>query len=172
MDSIGLNRDGSILYFGAVTGNDLFSVPTETLLTMAGETAREEAAAAHVRLETAAKPVTDGLSVDGAGNVWLTAFALSALAIAVPGPAGEARLFKVVQSDSLLRWPDGLSFGPDGLYVTNSALHLHAQAMLSGQDLRARHGPFHILRLPTAALRTVAATLGQRPDALFPAAGQ
>ena len=154
MDSIGLSRDGATLYYGAVTGTDLYSVPTAQLLATAGDTAaREAAAAARVRVETAAKPVTDGLSVDGAGNVWLTAFALSALALAVPAPAGGARLVKVVQSESLLRWPDGLSFGPDGLYVTNSALHLHAHALLSGHDLRARHGPFHILRLPTAALR-------------------
>jgi sugar lactone lactonase YvrE len=173
VDSIGLSRDGSTLYFGAVTGSDLFSVPTEQLLAAAGDAAREEGAAARVRLVTAAKPVTDGLSVDGAGNVWLTAFALSSLALAVPGPpGGGTRLVKVVQSESLLRWPDGLSFGPEGLYVTNSALHLHAQALLSGQDLRARHGPFHILRLPTAALRTVAASLGQREGALLPAAGQ
>jgi sugar lactone lactonase YvrE len=170
VDSIGLSRDGSTLYFGAVTGSDLFSVPTEQLLAAAD--GNEEGAASHVRVETATKPVTDGLSVDGAGNIWLTAFALSSLAVAVPGPAGGARLVKVVQSESLLRWPDGLSFGPDGLYVTNSALHLHMQAMLAGHDLRARHGPFHILRLPTAALRTVAAALGQRADALLPAPGQ
>lgn len=176
MDSIGLDRTGAVLYYGAVTNHNLFSVRTDQLLRAAGMDggAPGGEAAPGVLLETAEKPVTDGLSTDGVGNVWLTAFALSALAVAAPRASGHGppRLVKVVQSESLLRWPDGLSFGPDGLYVTNSALHLHLHSALTGADLRARHGPFHILRLPARALRDVSESLGQPADALMPEPGQ
>jgi sugar lactone lactonase YvrE len=179
VDSIGLDRTGAVLYYGAVTNHKLYSVRTDDLLRAAGMAGGDPPppggeAAARVLLETAEKPVSDGLSTDAAGNVWLTAFALSALAVAAPRAAGHGppRLVKVVQSESLLRWPDGLCFGPDGLYVTNSALHLHVHSALTGADLRARHGPFHILRLPARALRDVAAALGQPPDGLLPVPGQ
>ena len=178
VDSIALDRTGAVLYFGAVTDHNLFSVRTASLLRAAGmsDGGAEDEAEVGVLLETAEKPVTDGLSTDAAGNVWLTAFARSALAVAVPvadgGAAQLARVVKVVESEGLLRWPYGLSFCPDGLYVTNSALHLHLHSAVTGADLRARHGPFHILRLPTKAVQAVASALGQPPSAILPPAGQ
>lgn len=177
VDSIGLDRTGAVLYYGAVTHHKLYSVRTDQLLRAAGMAGGEAADGGDevgVLLETAEKPVTDGLSTDPAGNVWLTAFALSALAVVAPRASGDGppRVVKVVQSDELLRWPDGLSFGPDGLYVTNSALHLHVHSAIAGVDLRARHGPFHILRVPTSALRAVAVALGQPAETVLPPAGQ
>ena len=58
------------------------------------------------------------------------------------------RLKKVVESKDLLRWPDGFSFGPDGLYITNSALHLKMANLLGGPKHMEQFRPFHILRLP------------------------
>jgi sugar lactone lactonase YvrE len=169
VDSIALDRSGKTLFYGAVTSSDLYSVSTEALLR-----AISSPADIPVVRETAAKPITDGLSSDLAGNVWLTAFARSSLAVAVPADAsgGQRRVVKVATSEALLRWPDGLSFGPDGLYVTNSALHLKLESAFAGGDMRARHGPFHIVRLPAAALRTLYAALGQPPGQDLPPAGQ
>jgi hypothetical protein len=57
--------------------------------------------------------------------------------------------FEVVTKDSRLKWPDTLSFGPDGsLYVTASQIHLTP---------RFNHGvskisePFGVYRIPLAS---------------------
>ena len=52
------------------------------------------------------------------------------------------KLRKLVQSDDHLRWPDGLSFGPKGLYIASSALHLS----LMGLDVNAQK-PFPIYKI-------------------------
>jgi len=170
VDSIALDRSGQFLYFGALTGDKLYAVPTSALLEEVAflrernlshraigvgapaAIALEEA----VRVVCAEKPATDGLSIDSAGNIWMTAIEHSALVVAAPFKAKGSpshlpptfTLVKAVQQSSLLRWPDGFSFGPDGLYVTNSALHLR----LSGANMSA-HAPYHILRLPLKHLK-------------------
>lgn len=61
-------------------------------------------------------------------------------------PAFELR--KLVQSESLLRWPDGMSFGPKGLYITASALHVS----LLGMKLNSS-APFHILKIASETIQ-------------------
>jgi hypothetical protein len=80
------------------------------------------------------------------------------------------RIVNIVQNLSLLRWPDGkvninvlrsfrffcsilgLSFGPDGLYITASALFYN---MPRKEKNISELGPFHILRLPTKQLKKI-----------------
>ena len=56
-----------------------------------------------------------------------------------------------------LRWPDGLSFSPDGLYVTELALHLQlfskSSAVQAGATFEQDHGPFMIYRIPLSSLQ-------------------
>lgn len=148
LDSIALDRDGSNLIFGAVTSDKLYSLSTSHIhyfikrLDEHGGSSQfmylENDLASKVTLISSLKPLTDGLSTDLNGNIWMTAFEHSSLAIASV-PAGRGfnsnsyapyTVRKVVQDDKLLRWPDGLSFGPDGLYITNSALHYKFSNML------------------------------------------
>jgi len=153
VDSIALDRhpkraDRS-LFYGAVTSASLFRVSAHKIqkwLEAPGpDPTPEELGFAVV----GPKPVSDGLSSDLEGRVWITAFAESALTVAVPAGLGEPyRLVKVVENSELLRWPDGLSFGPDGLYVTNSAIHLK----FSGGNF-SRHAPFHILKVGQSDLK-------------------
>lgn len=168
-DSIALDRSGSRLYYGAVTSDKLYSISTSHLLHFvhkaedmyngSATVAMERAVEDFVRLVSSDKPQTDGLTIDGNSNIYLTAIEHSAIVMAVPiTPKDSAftgvsdmqtfHMVKVVESEKLLRWPDGLSFGPDGLYITNSALHLK----FTRQNLTA-HAPFHILRLPTKHLK-------------------
>jgi len=63
------------------------------------------------------KPVTDGISVDSVGNIWMTAVEHSSLCVAVPNPSSQDelsdsqsfRVVNVVESRRLLRWPDGIA---------------------------------------------------------------
>lgn len=171
VDSVGLDRTGSKLYYGALTGDKLYSISTSHLLhymRASNESSEDQAILdqvmpSHVRLVMSDKPATDGITVDGAGNIWMTALEHSSIAVAVPvkatqslatGPsfalqAEEFKIYKVVTDTALLRWPDGFSFGPDGLYVSNSALHLK----FSGQNYKD-HAPYHILRLSTKSIKS------------------
>mmetsp|Transcript_27706 Transcript_27706/g.38177 ORF Transcript_27706/g.38177 Transcript_27706/m.38177 type:complete len:290 (+) Transcript_27706:387-1256(+) len=175
VDSIALDRSGSTLYFGALTGGKLYSISTSYLLNYIKKVddspdlqdKLRRGVEEQVRLVLKNKPVTDGISVDSMGNIWMTAVEHSSLCVAVPNQLLEGssaatrdevsdsqsfRVVNVVQSRRYLRWPDGLSFGPDGLYITASALHYN---LLVKEKNVSSKGPFHILRLPLKYLKKV-----------------
>ena len=115
VDSIALDDAGEWLYFAAVTDNHLYRVRTADLRNQA--LAPAELAG---RVETwAEKTMSDGITMDRAGNVYLTDPEHSALVL-----LRQDQTLETLIKDDLLRWPDGFSWGPDGwLYVSCSALH-------------------------------------------------
>ena len=114
VDSIALDRAGEWLYFAPVTDRHIYRVRAADLddPTLAGEQLAD-------RVETwATKTMSDGLSIDIEDNLYLTDLEHSAI-VRLGADGGLETLVR----DDRLRWPDGLSFGPDGwLYVTCSAL--------------------------------------------------
>lgn len=164
VDSIALDRvTGRWLYFGAMTSHYLYVVPVVAIhhymtavATHGSGSALSEKAAAKLRsavmIALDEKPVTDGLSSDPMGNIYMTAVDLSAIVVAVAQRKPEKemtystppkfKLRKLVQSDDHLRWPDGLSFGPKGLYITSSALHVR----LMGLDMES-NAPYYIFKI-------------------------
>ena len=143
VDSIALSRDGAWLYYGAVTGSRMYRVRTKDLL----DASLDEAALGATVEAFADKTLSDGLTTDDDGNVYLGDMEHSAIHRLQP----DGRLQTLV-SDERLRWPDGFSFGPDGwLYVTCSAL----QHVLFRSDSEIRtHAPYQVWRLrpgPSAA---------------------
>lgn len=65
----------------------------------------------------------------------------------VNGRQASHNVVKLVESSKYLQWPDGLSFGPDALYISNSHLHrLIPEMVLNSRDL-TRKGPFHIVKI-------------------------
>jgi len=170
VDSIALDRTGSRLYFGAMSGDKLYSISTSHLLhyvrainaSSSSKQLLDRNIHSYITLVTSEKPVTDGISVDGSGNIWMTCVEHSAIALAIPVKvrsktvpvfANQEQVFKIVkvlQDPALLRWPDGLSFGGDGLYISNSALQLRFQGM---SDYSA-HAPFHILKLSSRRIHS------------------
>ena len=140
VDSIALSRDGAWLYYGAVNASRLYRVRTADLVDGSLEAAELEA-----RVEAFAdKTLTDGLTSDDAGNLYLSDMEHSAIHRLAPDGSLETLL-----ADERLRWPDGFSFGPDGyLYATCSAL----QDVLfrSDEDVR-RHSPYQVWRFRPGA---------------------
>ncbi len=143
VDSIALDREGKWLYYGAVTGGTLWRVAAADLLDPALEP--DQLAA---RVEAwAAKSLSDGLTSDDDGNIYLSDMEHRAVHILKPD-----RSLETLVTDARLRWPDGFSFGPDGwLYVTCSALD---DVLFQGKEAVAASRPFQIFRFrpgPSAA---------------------
>jgi sugar lactone lactonase YvrE len=132
VDSIGLERSGEWLYYGPVTGDRLFRIRTRDLNDPSIDPAE--------RVEDAGpKPVSDGLTTDDQGRVYVTDPEHGAVLAREPD-----RSLVTLVKDPRLRWPDGLSFGPDGwLYVTCSALQ-HV-LFVRAAHVRA-HAPYQIYR--------------------------
>ena len=135
VDSIALDDAGEWLYFAPVTSRWLYRVRTRDL---DDETLLREALESRVE-RYAEKTMSDGIAIDSQGTLYLTDPEHSE----IEALGADQRLRTLVR-DPRLRWPDGLSFGPDGwLYVSCSALH---QVILkSADEIRAR-APYQIFR--------------------------
>ncbi|MEM7626137.1 MAG: L-dopachrome tautomerase-related protein [Planctomycetota bacterium] len=129
------------VYFGAMRGTSIYRVKAEDLANF--ELTDEQIADRVERVGP--KPVSDGINVDTAGNVYITD--LPANAIGVLTPEGEYR--QLVQSDELLPWPDGISYGPDGFYYVNvNQLHRHP-GLNAGVD--ASDPPYRVVKFKPLA---------------------
>lgn len=100
-DGIALDAERGWLYFAPLTARTLYRIPTAALRNPA---VRGDALASRVeRLWPSV--ATDGLEVDGAGNVYLSA--LEEDAVFVRTPEGEMR---PLVKDPRLAWPDSFAF--------------------------------------------------------------
>lgn len=136
VDAIGLDAAAEWLYFAPMTSLHLYRARTADLLN--AELSPVELAD---RVEIfAPKTMTDGISIDTRGNIYLTDVEHSAIAVLWQ----DRTLGTMVQSPRL-RWPDGLSFGPDeSLYISCSALH----QVLGRLPFQIRDAaPFQVYRL-------------------------
>ena len=123
------------LYYGAISGSGLYRVRLRDL--------RDESLPARQlenRVERVGdKPLSDGLSLDVDGNVYITDVEHGSVFLARP----ERDVETLIQSNQL-RWPDALSFGPDGyLYIADSAL---AELILQSREHIDAQGPYRIFR--------------------------
>ena len=134
-DPIVLDRAGEWLYVGAMSGRWLSRARTRDLLD-ANLTSVELAA----RVERyAEKPQCDGLTIANDGTIYLTAVERGAIYTLDP----DRHLALLVQHPEL-RWPDGMSFGPDGdIYLADSALQ---DVMFASRIKVAAAGPFTLWR--------------------------
>ena len=72
------------------------------------------------------KPNNGGLSIDYAGNLYLTAVETKSI-----GVVGADRKYRTYLSDPEMVWPDGITASPDG-YMYVSASQISAAAMFHG----------------------------------------
>ncbi len=91
------------------------------------------------------RPICDGITIDGSGNVYITD--LSGYAVGVVDASGKYRVLH--RDEKLLVWPDGMSFGPDDyIYVVANQWHLSA-AFNKGKDLSTQ--PYYLVRFKSLA---------------------
>jgi sugar lactone lactonase YvrE len=136
-DGIAYDKAGGFLYYQALSGRTLYRIPVRDLENIS-LTDTELAKS----IETVATvPAADGLAFRN-GSVYSTAIEQNAI---VRIDLATKQL-EMVTKDARLKWPDTLSFGPDGsLYVTNSQIHLMP---------RFNHGvskvtePYGVYRIP------------------------
>jgi sugar lactone lactonase YvrE len=138
-DGIAYDKAGGVIYYQALAGRTLYRIPVPDL-----ENVNLPDADLAKLIETVATvPAADGLAFRN-GSIYSTAIEQNAIVRIDLA----SKLLEVVTKDSRLKWPDTLSFGPDGsLYATNSQIHLTA---------RFNHGvskisePFGVYRIPLA----------------------
>lgn len=123
------------LYFGAISGSDMYRIALAELVNP--QLSAEELSA---RVEYyAPKPMSEGFSVDPAGNVYVTDVEHNSVCV-----VGHDRKPRTLIRSESIRWPDGLAFGPDGwLYISDSAL---PELVLKPREHIERQRPFRIFR--------------------------
>jgi hypothetical protein len=133
VDGIALGSEW--LYYGALNGSGLYRIPLKDLK----NSSLPESQLA-TRLERYSdKPLSDGLSLDNAGNVYVTDVEHSAIF-----KVGLDREPSTLIQSRRIRWPDALSYGPDGyLYVADSAL---PELILKSPEHINANGPYRIFR--------------------------
>ncbi len=135
VDGITLDPTGEWLVYGAMNHDTLFRIRTADL-----RDPKLDNADLAARLQSMGpKPLSDGLSRDIAGNIYITDVEHSA----VLRKTLDGRLETVIR-DSRIRWADSLSFGPAGyLYLADSAI---PDVMLQSDAHIAGARPYHIFR--------------------------
>lgn len=135
VDSIALDKQGEWLYYAPVTNRHMYRVRTKNLL---NKNLTAEQLAEKVEI-FAAKTMTDGLTMDLEGNIYLSDADDSAILTL----DRNGKLHTLIK-DPKLRWPDGFSFGPNGwLYVTCSSLH---HVIMRSEAHQQSLAPYHIFR--------------------------
>lgn len=141
VDGISLNNEW--LYFAALSGSGIYRV---TLADLRNKKIPASQLAASVE-RYADKPLSDGLSIDNNGALYVTDIEHNSVYI-----VGEDRVPRTLLQSQDIRWPDALSFGPDGwLYIADSAL---AEVILQPHDHIKSQGPYKIFRFRPGASGT------------------
>lgn len=135
IDGIVVDADGAYVYYGAMTHDGLFRVPTSVLQTP--NVAQAVVAQAVERVGD--KPLSDGLSIDVEDNIYVTDVEHGGVARMNP----DGKLETLIKSDRV-RWADGISYGGDGFYYfTDSAI---PDQMLQSRSHIEAAAPYYLYR--------------------------
>lgn len=140
VNPIALDASNEWLYYGTMNGTNLFRVRTADLndpsLTFEQIAQRVE--------RYSEKPICDGISIDDAGNIYVSDLQAKAI-----GVIDTDRTYRILVSDPRLSWPESFSFGPDG-FLYGVASQLHLSAPLNDGVNKARP-PFYVFRIKPLA---------------------
>lgn len=165
LDGLELSADGAWLYYGAMSHQHLYKVPTAALL----DPRLSEAELAKQIVLLGQKPLSDGITLDAQGRVLITDIEHGGLARLDPG-SQPARLVTLTRSPAVI-WADGVVVAPNGdIVFTDSAIPAYVDQLgrPPAQAKLVASRPYHLYRFRTpdapAALPEAA------PEAAPPAA--
>ncbi|MEO1341098.1 MAG: L-dopachrome tautomerase-related protein [Cyanobacteria bacterium J06635_13] len=140
LNPITLDPDANWVYYGSMHGTSLWRIRTNNLLNASlSETELGEQVERY-----GDKPVSDGISIDNAGNVYITD--LNNKAIGITKPDGS---YEILVQDERLLWPDSLSAGADSyMYIAVNQLHL-SPPLNAGQN--ESQLPYYVMRFKAPA---------------------
>jgi sugar lactone lactonase YvrE len=151
VDSIVLDLANEYLYFAPFSGTRMYRVRTAALR---DETLAPAALASAVE-DYGPKPISDGITIDRQGTIYITAVEDQGVTLLHPPAAGTARggdeaaRQATIVRDPRIIWADGLSFGPDGwVYLTDSQLN---RVLFRSRRAIARLGPHYLYRFRALA---------------------
>lgn len=141
---ITISPDNKWVYFGSMNGETLYRVETRYLADLTLDTKSLEQ-----RVERyGTKPISDGITVDDAGNVYITSITDNGIGVTKPDGT-YALLFR----DDRFSWPDGFAVGPNNqIYFTVNELH-KSPVLNNGKNETT--GKFAIYRFTSLANATV-----------------
>ncbi len=136
LDPIVIGPHNEWVYYGSVHGTSVYRVRAADLLdaSLSPDALGERAE------RYGEKALCDGISIDAAGNVYVTD--LENNAIGVTGPDGSYGI--LVRDDERLIWPDGMSYGPDGYYYVAVSQLNRSAPFNAGEEVSET--PFEVLR--------------------------
>ena len=134
VNPITLDPNEDWLYFGSMSGTSVYRIATSDIN---NESLSAKALEGKVT-RYGTKPISDGIIVDGGGNVYVTDITNGA--IGVVKPTGD---YEVLFKDERLSWPDGFSYGADHkIYFTVDDLH-NSPVLNNGKN--QSHGKFKVM---------------------------
>ncbi|HIF9166930.1 TPA: L-dopachrome tautomerase-related protein [Photobacterium damselae] len=147
IDPITIDPSYQWVYFGAMNGKSLYRINTKYLSNF---NLTDKELAKHVE-RYGDKPISDGITVDSAGNVYVTSITDNSIGIVKPDGS-----YKTLFKDEMINWPDGFAFGPDNkIYVTIDQLQNSPALSASGKFTPKMKKPFKILRFDSLSPGTI-----------------
>lgn len=143
VDGIALDKDAEWLYFGALNGRKIWRVKMTDLLDTA-LTAQQLGGRVQAYAD---KPFNGGLSIDTAGNLYLTEVGERAIGVIPP----DTRTYRRLVRDDGMVWPDGVTYNSDG-YMYTGAAQLPLTSVLQADGVAKNKAPYRVYRFkPLAA---------------------
>jgi len=140
VNPIALDKEDRWLYYGPMHGRSMYRIQTSDLRDAA---ISDQVLASRVE-RFGEKPISDGIAIDNAGNIYVSDLTRKAI-----GVIDNSGAYRVLVQDERLAWPDAFSFGPDGKLYT-VANKLHKSAFLNAGEETAEP-PFFVLKLEPLA---------------------
>jgi hypothetical protein len=141
VDPIALDRKNEYLYYGAMSSEWMYRIKLRYLN---DSTLSAQQLSGKVE-RYARRGQCDGISMDDAGNIYITDIENGSIAV-----LDSARKYYTLVAHQQMRWPDGLSFGPDGyVYVADSNI---PDVMLRSKNHIRESGPYYLFKFKALAL--------------------